>query len=611
MKQRKIIVAIAMSVMSLCGTTSLYAVPAKPGLISYTQTDGTRIRIRITGDEFSNQVISEEGFTLVSSDRDYYFASVARSGELISSGIKARPLSDLSAEEYAIVNNIPRGVQASFTPSPLRMKEPNVMRTGVTKDEDGKLKAPKGVRSFSPTTGSMNSLVILAQFSDVKFTVENPQQAFEDMLNTEGYSKNGATGSARDYYVTASMGQFDPHFEVMEPVTLPNTAAFYGGVGGTDNAIQMALDACRLADETVDFSRYADDGQIRDVFIFFAGHNRAEGAPGTIWPHRYANPDQPMATFDGCLFTAYACSSELRGAEGSNMSGIGTFSHEFGHVLGWVDLYDTDGGNNGESMGMDYFSIMCYGTYLNNGRTPPPPMMLERWMAGWAEPRILTEAGNYTVKPIAEADGVLIEADEHNEYFMLDYRDTNSSPWEKYLSHKGDLKGFVITHIDFTEPKQIDWEWNMVNTYSRYELVDLIRSDYGNPDYPEKTVYPGASNVTSLTAKTNKDYMTWSKKNMDFEIFNISANEKDGSFLLRSYADQGKARVELTSILNGRYNLKTISVSEGATVTWYVNGEESADGKATLSTIGMHVIEAAIQLPSGETQHIVKYYEKK
>ena len=69
-------------------------------------------------------------------------------------------------------------------------------------------------------------MVILAAFSDVGFTVPDPQRAFERMLNEEGYSDNGALGSARDYYLDNSGGRFRPTFDVVGPVTLDHPVAY-------------------------------------------------------------------------------------------------------------------------------------------------------------------------------------------------------------------------------------------------------------------------------------------------------------------------------------------------------------------------------------------------
>lgn len=102
------------------------------------------------------------------------------------------------------------------------------------------------INDFS-TLGKLKSLVILIQFSDVKFTsMANPKQFYHDMLNKEGFTySNGANGSAHDFYLTSSMGQFDPEFVVAGPVTLPHEATYYGSER-TDRRIYKGKDLLHL-----------------------------------------------------------------------------------------------------------------------------------------------------------------------------------------------------------------------------------------------------------------------------------------------------------------------------------------------------------------------------
>ena len=79
-----------------------------------------------------------------------------------------------------------------------------------------------------PVTGSPRGLIILAEYTDVKFSTPMPQQYFSDMLNLEGFDRDRASGSARDYFIVSSAGVFTPQFDVVGPVTLPHTQAYYG-----------------------------------------------------------------------------------------------------------------------------------------------------------------------------------------------------------------------------------------------------------------------------------------------------------------------------------------------------------------------------------------------
>ena len=129
---------------------------------------------------------------------------------------------------------------------------------------------------------------------------------------------------------------------------------------------------------------------------------------------------------DGALLDGYACTSDLQNATGTQMCGIGTFCHEFGHTLGWIDLYDTDYETNGRTFGMMHMSLMASGNYNNGGRTPPALTLLERWQAGWIDAlEMIGESGNYTLPPVWEDRGYAIATE--NEFFILENRGLKES----------------------------------------------------------------------------------------------------------------------------------------------------------------------------------------
>lgn len=115
------------------------------------------------------------------------------------------------------------------------------------------------------------------------------------MLNESGFSDNGATGSARDYYIAQSSGVFVPHFDIVGPIKLSHNTAYYGSdsfMTTDQNAGLMIKEACQLADSEyeIDFSQYDGDGdgKVDMVYVIYAGYGQhAGGGSNTIWPHKY------------------------------------------------------------------------------------------------------------------------------------------------------------------------------------------------------------------------------------------------------------------------------------------------------------------------------------
>ena len=182
MKKRMILVLALL----LAGFQLMNAIPAYPGKIVYTQPDGKRIVLQRHGDEFRHWTTDAAG-RVVRLDADGFYREVS---EGTSSEARRNAAARRSAAQQARV-------------------------------------AKAGARSVS---GQRHFLVILVEFSDLAYTTcENPNADFDALLNEKGYSVNGGTGSARDYFYENSNGGFEPVFDVYGPVILPQTKAYYGG----------------------------------------------------------------------------------------------------------------------------------------------------------------------------------------------------------------------------------------------------------------------------------------------------------------------------------------------------------------------------------------------
>ena len=448
---------------AIASSLSLWAVTATPYPFTVTQPDGTTITVRLHGDEYHSYYTTEEGTPLRRLENGFF------------------------VEDYTVLEEFPQ-VAAQRRASAIR---------------------PRQEATKFPLQGSPKSLVLLVGFKDLPF--EQSLEDFDKLLNQSGYNYNGATGSCRDYFIAASDSVFQPQFDVYGPFTVDGNMADYGAENGNTHdkdPYSMVIDACVKASENgVDFSQYDtdNDGVLDNVFIYYAGHNQAEGGPAnSIWPHK-ASVAWRNARVDGKYLATYACTSEYSGSAGTRRASIGTFCHEFGHVLGLPDLYDT---------GYKYYtvsnwSIMCSGNYNNNGRTPPTYSAYERFYLGWLAPEQLTEKGIYSMEPLLETNQAYLIADKThnlngdnpnpNEFFLLEYR--TKTGWDTYLPGSG----MLVWHIDYLASA---WYSNTPNNGPNFLRIHMEEAngigweqrkngENGRTSDP----YPGTNNVTSFTPR--------------------------------------------------------------------------------------------------------------
>ena len=525
---------ISSSLISLAG-------PARPGTFTVMQKDGTRIKVAVHGDEFYNYVTTEDGYTLTDAgDGNWYFARQGADGQLVSTGIKARPAGTLTPAERSCIHRGLRPEGMTAFQARLRM----AMRTGHTAvpySADG-LSAPPMLNGTAwKAEGSKKMLVILAAFKDVPFT-KGSKAAFESMLNSPDYTLNGATGSAAKYYSDNSGGKFTPEFVVAGPYTLSGNQAAY-----KDNAEGMAKEAAQLADKDIDFSEFAENGNARDIFVFYSGGAKSDAAPDAIWPHKCSF--RTPLTLDGTSLNGYACSSELEVTTDGGSSGlasIGSFCHEFGHIIGWPDFYDTDSSDGSDGDGPRFFSLMDYGCYNNNGCTPPALGILERWMAGWSEPEIISADGKKTLTSISDGKGYLIKTGQDNDYFLLECRGTDKTVWDskEYLDYfgTGPFWGMVVGHIDASWTG--NWKENCTNNIAGQEGYTLLHSDsqqkytYGPSYYPSQCFFPGGNGVTSIRSSASTGFISRSGKRAALEITLIEPDES-GKTVTLTLAEPG------------------------------------------------------------------------
>lgn len=483
----------------------MHAVPAKPGLITMKQADGTEIKVRIVGDEFHHYYLSEDGYLLVNKGETFFYGNIDSKGDVVSSQIAAMPAAKRTEKAKAYLKSVD-------------MKK--VFATMDTKAAGRRAASPqKAVGLFDtgfPSKGVQKGLVVLVEYKDTKFSLSEPYDYFNRMLNENGFSDYGATGCAAEYFRVSSMNQFLPEFDVFGPITLSQNMSYYGGndwSGNDKNPERMVIEACQQLDATVDFSNYDRDGDgyIDNVFVFYAGRGEASGgAANTVWPHSWnvTSATSIPYIFDGVQLDRYACSNEW---EGSRPDGVGTFIHEFSHVLGLPDLYAT---SYTSAFTPGAWSVLDYGPYNNGGCTPPLYSVYERYSLGWMQPTLIDGPKNVTLGEISGNNGCIIKTEKENEFFLLENRQQKG--WDVYIPGHG----MLVWHVDFNEDV---WMQNTVNNSASHQYVDLEEADGTQNEYSRAgDAFPGTSHVTSFTDDTKPSMKSWSGHRQNLPITEIT-----------------------------------------------------------------------------------------
>ncbi len=483
-------------------TSVLYAIPADPSPRVETLPDGTTITVCLCGDETFHYYMTEDGFPLIQDEQGFFYYAQLSGQELVRTSMRAQEAGKRTTTEKQFLQSLNKGQtvkRLSAQWKEARQKSPLIKAIG---------------ESAYPTTGEQQALAILVQFpkigengNAVSFTIPNPRQTIDNMLNQEGFSEHNATGSVYDYYYDNSGGKFKLHFDVYGPVTLNNDISFYGA--RDEDAWQMVVEACQQLDDEIDFTQYDrdKDGMIDNVYIFYAGEGEATGgASYTIWQH--ASDVELLAgrqfPFDGVRLNHYACSNEIRRVtdpvaqeKKNELEGIGTVCHEFTHVLGFPDLYDTE---NQISFTPGAWSIMDAGSHNNTAHTPPYYTAYERFCLGWLELEELSEPADIILEDISKNQAYRISTVNENEFFVLENRQLKD--WDLYIPGHG----MLVWHITYDETA---WSRNEVNTNPDFQRIDIVEAD-NEPTYGSRQgdAFPGTANVTEFTDDTQPSMMT-------------------------------------------------------------------------------------------------------
>jgi M6 family metalloprotease-like protein len=373
------------------------------------------------------------------------------------------------------------------------------------------------------------ALTLMGQFTDL------PGFYTQEQFQAQLYDGPNPTGTVTDYYTEVSYDQL--YFT-------GDAKGWYNVLGGIQNyspgsssgGPKFVVELIQASDPTLNFADYIQyyDSQNRPHIGFIAVVHSGAGAEAganNIWSHRWnftvysggpitTNDIDPISGFNVIIDGPYAIMPERSG--GNNSEGslieIGVFAHEFGHIFGLPDLYDTDG----SSEGLGNWCLMAAGSWGGNDSSPETPTHMSAWckkQLGWVTPTNITSLEqDFSVENVEENPVVYrmwLEGTIANQYFLIENR--------QHLGYDINIRnsGFLIYHVDDNQGSNQNENHYKVDLEQADGLRNLNngqnRGDAGDP-------FPGSYNNTRFDWNTNPNSKDYSLQNTFVSVRNIQKN---------------------------------------------------------------------------------------
>lgn len=407
----------------------------------------------------------------------------------------------------------------------------------------------------------------LSYFDDMLFgTVYDPPEYAP-------YGAHPVDRTLKNYYQQVSYGQVD-----VVTVNLPSATNwaqaghpydYYCRADGIhdngfgyypDNVQGLVIDAIKAVDPFIDFSQYAVDGEVPNLFVVHAGTGAEwSGAYDIIWSHSWSlssgtGLDGYWA--DGVKIDRYAMMPEVGGDltgftgyfSGPYPPTVGVYAHEYGHVLGLPDQYDY----GYESDGTGIYSLMAGGSWnrypnrsIFSGNSPAFLDAWSRYRLGFVTPVEITAATSAILPPAEQSDVVykmVVPNSGGKEYFLFENR--QQIGFDQGLARFGP-HGLAIYHVDdavltrnYGRPNEAEnWKefrsegWRKAWTGETHYGIALVQADdqwhlehyyYGGF---AADLYPGTLGVTTFgngTRPNSSSYYFWAGSEPKFGFSGVT-----------------------------------------------------------------------------------------
>jgi immune inhibitor A len=328
------------------------------------------------------------------------------------------------------------------------------------------------------------------------------------------------------------------------------------------NAQGLVVDAVKAVDAAVDFSKYAVNGVVPNLFVVHAGTGAEwNGDPSIIWSHSWGIAgvagEGGYETDDGVLIDNYAMMPEVGGdltgytglVYGPYPPTVGVYAHEYGHVLGLPDQYDYGYESSGTGSWNQWPADWIFA-----GNSPSFLDAWSRYRLGFVQPIEVANSANITL-PAAETDAtvykMVVPYSGGREYFLLENRQQIGfdEGLNVYGNDSGKLvRGLAIYHIDDNVLTRNYWRPNEAENWKEFRSegqkpawtgerhygISLIQADdrwdleHGIFGYFRSDLYPGSFGVTSFTSFTrpnSSSYYFWGGSDPKFGYSDVTVTD--------------------------------------------------------------------------------------
>ena len=534
---KKLLLASLMMCMAVC----VHAAKAYPFPVTVTQSDGTQLTIKLNGDEDIHWTTTLDGVILVREGRDYFVADIDKEGNLKATHQLAHNVGERTPLEKLLIDKQDRTV---FLDSAKRIMEKSARRRVPI--------SGSASNHYFPHHGKPKAPVILVEFADSTFSLEEPKKAFDYYLNGVGEPNpnNGEQvlpASVRSYFKLMSNGDFEPSFDIYGPVKLSKKTGDYKNARST-----LVKDACMALNDIIDFTQYDsnDDGYIDLVYVIYAGYSASitGNADNCIWP---ASGADNLGTFDGKTGYRWGVNNELNGFPGAftsepykRINGQGLFMHEFSHTLGLPDFYPTVSASQVDNQGMEFWDLMDGGEYVANGYYPTAYTGWEREAMGWLKVDTLDKAQTNIELAALDMGGKSYRIPNPDdpagrEYFMIET--IAQYGWNYYQKDHG----LMIYHVNYPNNEVntgdhpnntkgapamtvIPADGNLLTSYVINKKKNpatgklYTQTDYYNDLAGDLFPYKGVNSFDSNSNLPNNNWFKGEDKSIKFALSNIN-----------------------------------------------------------------------------------------